>query len=305
MSNQHLTIIGKSAAIINFQLPWINYLLIALFGFFFSGASGQRPNRSKLKKWEARGDTLMARERYGEAIKTFTKIIDASSLKEKSDYTALYKRSICYFYDGEGSEALALADVNRYIVKFPNIKQPRVLRILIYRSKDNWRKQLEDLNFVLDLKPNDADMLKWRAGLWIDSGEYRKAKQDAEASIRLNDHPETETYLGFAHFTLKNPDSSLMAINRAIELDKTYMPAYLYGGSFCLQSDEFELALDYLNAGLLVEPENSSILFYKGIALVELDRKDEGCRCLNKAFYNGYDDAGDYIEQYCYTPQEH
>jgi tetratricopeptide (TPR) repeat protein len=78
------------------------------------------------------------------------------------------------------------------------------------------------------------------------------------------------------------------------------MPAYLYAGSFCLQEDEFDLALKYLNVALKVEPKNATALFYKGVALVELKKEKEGCSCLSKAFYAGEDDAGDYLKQYCF-----
>ena len=44
----------------------------------------------------------------------------------------------------------------------------------------------------------------------------------------------------------------------------------------------------------------NSLLFYKGIALVESDQKIEGCRCLTKAFNLGIDDVGDYLKEYCY-----
>ncbi|QLH31908.1 MAG: hypothetical protein HWD62_05205 [Cyclobacteriaceae bacterium] len=58
--------------------------------------------------------------------------------------------------------------------------------------------------------------------------------------------------------------------------------------------------MKFLDVALRLDPENLQALFYKGIALVELKREDEGCRCLNKAFYDGVDDAADYLKQYCY-----
>jgi tetratricopeptide (TPR) repeat protein len=138
----------------------------------------------------------------------------------------------------------------------------------------------------------------------LDKEKFEEAKQDAQNAILFEDDPEVETYLAFAHFNLNNPDSALFAINKAIELDYSYLPSYLYAGSFCIQKDEYQLGLTYLNLGLRVDPENPALLFYKGVALVEMERKDEGCRFLNKAFYTGYDDASDYIKQYCYSSEE-
>ena len=81
------------------------------------------------------------------------------------------------------------------------------------------------------------------------------------------------------------------------------MPAYLYASSFCLQEEFYEKAISYVNLALRIEPQNQTALFYKGIALVETEKKEEGCSCLAKAFYSGFDDAGDYLVEYCYSDE--
>ena len=83
-------------------------------------------------------------------------------------------------------------------------------------------------------------------------------------------------------------------------MDATFAPAYLYGGTFALEEENFELALKYLDVALRLDPENVAALFYKGVALVELKKEKEGCSCLNEAFMAGQDDAADYLKQYCY-----
>jgi tetratricopeptide (TPR) repeat protein len=280
-----------------------DYGLILILVFLSITAFAQRPDPIKLRQWEAQGDTLMGQQQYAEATKVFTRIIDGTKLSERSDYNALYKRAICQYYT-EGQHDLALADVDKFIKEFPHIPQSHILRALIYRIKEDADKQLEDLNIALDLQPANPGLFKWRAGLLLDKEEYEKARSDAKMAILFQDDPEAEAYLAFAQFNLKNPDSALLAINKAIELDYSYVPAYLYGGSFCLQSNEYELALKYLNLGMRVDPENAALLFYKGVALVELEKIDQACSCLNKAFYMGYDDASGYIEEYCYKVED-
>jgi Tfp pilus assembly protein PilF len=289
----------KTNRIIHYRLSIILFFLLAFF-ISVNPTFAQR-DVSKLRQWEAEGDTLISEQRYEEAAKMFSQIVEATGLRERADYNALYKRAISYYYI-EGKEDLALADVDKFIKMFPQVPQSHILRALIYRIKDNDEKQLEDLNIAIDYQPSNAGLLKWRAGLLLDSKEYVKAKRDAQTAILFEDDPEAEAYLAFAQFNLNHADSALMAINKAIDLDYSYLPAYLYGGSFCLQEKEFDLALKYLNLGLRVDPDNLTALFYKGVALVEMERTDEGCRYLNKAFYKGYDDASDYIQQYCYSP---
>lgn len=282
----------------------IDQRLILLVLFIISIPSfAQRPDVGKLKQWESMGDTLMSQEQYAQATKYYTKFVDATQLSEKSDFNVLYKRAISQYYT-EGQHDLALADINKFIKEFPHVPQSHILRALIYRIKEEADKQLEDLEIALEFQPSNPGLLKWRAGLLLDKEEFEKAKIDAQKAISFQDDPEAEAYLAFAFFNLEHPDSALLAINRAIELDYSYVPAYLYAGSFCLQSGEYELALKYLNLGARVDPENAALLFYKGAALVELEQIDQACSCLNKAFYMGYDDASGYIEEYCFKTED-
>lgn len=288
----------------NHSHRWTVYCAVSFFLIIVSTPSfAQRPDAAKLKQWEAEGDTLMSQQRYPEATKLYSKIIDATKLSDKADFNALYKRAICQYYT-EGQHEASLADVDRFLKEFPHVPQAHILRALIYRIKEDADKQLDDLNVALEMQPANPGLLKWRAGLLLDKEEFQKAKSDASAAILFEDDPEAEAYLAFAYFNLNSPDSALMAINKAIALDYSYVPAYLYAGSFCLQSNEYDLALKYLNLGARVDPDNAALLFYKGVALVELEKIDEACSCLNKAFYMGYDDASGYLEEYCFKTED-
>lgn len=286
----------------SFRLPIIYFVLFLFVSLGFE-SQAQNVSSTQLQAWEAEGDTLMSRQDFPAAIKLFTRIVDATGLKDKTAYNALYKRAICYYYT-EGKEDLALKDVDKFIEEFPHVPQSHILRALIYRIKEDPAGQLNDLNVAIDFQPSNAGLLKWRAGLLLDEQKFEDARRDAQTAILFEDDPEAETYLAFAQFNLNNPDSALFAINKAIDLDYSYLPAYLYAGSFCIQKDEYALALTYLNLGLRVNPDHPALLFYKGVALVEMEKKDEGCSILNKAFYKGYDDASDYIKQYCYSTGE-
>lgn len=287
----------------NHSLLLTIYKLFAFILFFTVSHVHGQGSDSKIKQWETEGDTLMAQERFVEAARYFTRVIDVTQLKEKAHFNTLYKRAICYYYIEEEQER-ALADVSRFLTEFPLVPQAHILRALIYRNLDDPENQLNDLNVALNMQAPNPGLLVWRAGLLIDKEQYELAKADAQAAIALQDNPEAQSYLAFAYFNTDHPDSALMAINRAIDLDYTYVPAYLYGGSFCIQSGEYDLALQYLNLGLRVDAEHEALYFYKGVALVEADKIDAGCSCLNKAFYLGYEDAAGYIEEYCYKTEE-
>lgn len=254
---------------------------------------------SKWKKWEVEADTLMNRQEYEQAIKRYSKAIKISKLKEKSDYTPVYKRAVCYYSTGQYNAALK--DIETFLTEYPGLYQAYLLKAFIYRETDDTDNQLEALDQALAINPGDPDLIKWRSGIYLEKGEYEKVKNDLLYVKSVQNDPEVEMYLGFAYYSLSQTDSAFYSLNKAIEMDPTFVPAYLYGGSFSLQDSNYDLALKYLDVALKLSPENTSAQFYKGVALLELDREKEGCSYLAKAFYAGEDDAGGYLKERCYT----
>lgn len=278
----------------------VKKLIIVLAGVFtMVSAHAQVP---KWKAWEIEADTLMSRQDFTGASKLYTKVIDASKLKERTDYSALYKRGVAFYSLGDFKNAVS--DMDRFIPQFPESFQARILRALCYRELGETDKQLVDVEEALTLSGGDPQILKWRAGLLIEKEEFNKGIADLLLVRQMQDDPEAELNLGFAYYSIDKRDSALIAINKAIELEPTFLPAYLYGSSFSLEEAHYELAIKYINVALMLEPTNATALFYKGVALIELKKEDEACSCLRKAFYAGQDDAGDYLMQYCYGVED-
>ncbi len=253
---------------------------------------------AKWKEWSVKGDTLYSREDFKGAIRFYDKAISQSKLKDKDAYKTVYRRAVCRYSLQQYPEALK--DIELFSTEFPNVPQASLLKAFIYREMDNDDQQLSSLKAVMEMEEPNPDLLKWRALLFMRKDEYQKASEDLLVARGMQDDPETETFLGLCYYNLQQKDSALVSFNRSIEMDATYMPAYLYVGSLALDEGDYELGLTYLNLALRIDPSNKEILYYKGVALVELNRSDEGCRCLNRAFYAGMDDAGDYLEEHCF-----
>ena len=255
-------------------------------------------------KWQAlevEADTLLQRQDFKGAVKIYSKIIKGSKLNQ-TGFGALYKRAVCFYSLGEFENALK--DLEVFMPAYPGSSQAHLLRAFVYRELGDNERTLIDLEEAVNLRPGDIELLRWRASLYLDKGDYLLAKLDILEIRRNQTDPELETYLGLAYYNLGHPDSALMVLNKAIELDATYLPAYFYAASFCLQEEEYDLALKYIGIPLRLDPKNTTALFYKGVALIEQKKLDEGCRCLNKAFYLGYDDAADYLKEYCYEVED-
>lgn len=277
-------------------MRWIGILF-----FLFSVGLFAQTKPSKVQVAEALGDTLFNREDFVGALKQYNKVAKATKLKTVQQRQILYKRAVCLFYLGEFEQALA--DLKVFIPENQSLPRARILRAFIYRELGVLQLQLDDLNQVLEWDAMNIDLLKWRAGLLVEMGENEQALVELKAMKQWATDEEVELYTGLAYYGLEKPDSALYHFDQSILANGGYLPAYQYAGSVCLEQGAFELALTYINLALRLDGQNLELLFYKGVALVELDRKEEGCRLLNKAFYKGIDDAGGYLEEYCF-PKE-
>lgn len=271
---------------------------VLLIGFMSLAISMAGAQTSKLEKVEAEADTLMDHEDYAGAIKLYSKHIKSTKLKQREDYGVVYKRALAYYSIGDFQHSLE--DLNQFITQFPQVPQSLMLRGMIHKELGDKEKQLKDLASALMADPANPNLLKWRASIYVESDEYELAKKDAKIASLFQDDPQNEIYLGLSYYNLGDVDSAMMSINKSISLDATYLPAYLYGGSFSLEQENFEQALKYLDLAQRLDPGNTTVHFYRGIAMVEMEKVDEGCRLLRKAFYGGMDDAADYLKEYCF-----
>jgi len=254
-------------------------------------------DRAKGEKWSVEADTLMNRQDFEGALKLLNKIITESKLKTDDDYIALYNRALSYFSLGRYDEALK--DINQYIAKFPE-QHALMLRLYIYQEKGDNESQMRDLDKLIAENPQNPELLQWRISAMMDAGKYDVARKDIKTLMEMGSSPELTLYLGFTYYYEDKADSALMIFDQVIKESPGSRDGYLYAGSLCIEQEAYDLGLTYINRGLEKFPSDNQLLFYKGLALVESERTQEGCRCLTKAFNAGFDDAVDYLKQYCY-----
>ena len=247
---------------------------------------------------EIEADTLVARQDYAGALALYNAIIKKSKPGTEEEYQLYYKRAVCHY--GLQNFEEALEDINRVIEKYPK-PQATLLRAYIYQEVEDYQALLADLNELLTLNPDSPELTQWRASVHMEIGKYEEAQTDIRKVLMYQPSPELKSYLGLTYYYLENPDSALIIFDEVIAEAPDFTQTYLYAASLCLDEEAYELSLDYINKALSFDPSNNTLLFYKGIALVETDREKEGCRCLTKAFDAGIDDVADYLKQYCYS----
>jgi tetratricopeptide (TPR) repeat protein len=209
-----------------------------------------------------------------------------------------YKRAYAYFnlekYDN------ALQDINSYLKKNQTDLQAVLLRANVYVQRSQWANAIGDINTLMAANPN-PELLRWRASVALQGGEYHRAQRDIEELLLHEEDAELQSYLGLCYYYQNKQDSALQVFNTVIQKHPQLIETYIYAGSLCLEAGEYEQALFYINKGLAVSPTNETLLYYKGAALVENPKTvDEGCRCLMKAFTSGMDDAAEYLKEYCF-----
>lgn len=266
------------------------------------GSFGALAQSEKMLQSEVKADTLLNRQDFDGALKLYSSILKKTKEKDKFYFGILYKAAVSSYSSGKFDRAQQYLD--EFVPAYPDFPQGHLLQAFVYREQDDARGQLQALNKALALQPIEPDLMKWRAVVYLQLDSVSAAKDELLKVSGIQDDAEVQTNLGFAYNTLGDAQQAYASINKAIALDATFQPAYLYGASFALSDTNYSLALEYANLLLRLDPKNPNALFYKGIALIETEKLDEGCSCLAKAFYAGEDDAGDYLTQYCYGGED-
>lgn len=268
-------------------------IILVTSPFFMFGQSKQ----AATAELEIKADTLLDRQDFEGALELYSTVVKKSKFKSADEFSILYKRAYCFYTLKRFEEALS--DLNRYLERIPN-EQAKILRLYVNQALGDTEAQLVDLNTLLIEKPESDELLRWRLSILMELEQYKKAQHDIRKILSLEDDPDLKGYLGLTYYYLQNSDSAIIIFDQIIEQHPSHIQTYMYAGSVCLEEEAYDASLQYINKALALEPTNATLLYYKGAALVEKNDLVQGCRCLNKAFANGMDDAAGYLEEYCY-----
>jgi len=271
----------------------------AVFCFIFA-VGALKAQTEERARWEAEADTLYSHENFAKAAQLYSKILEKTDEGEQV-FKCLYKRAICYFQDKKLEQAVA--DLDRFLEKLPHHRQAHIVRALVYRDMEKLPEQLQDIEQAL-LQEMDPALLKWKASILLEMRRNEEAKQDLLEALKISPDMESYQQLAIAYFREDDLEEALVQLAEAIKLNPNEVQNYIYGSSFCMSKDEFAKSIPYSDVALALAPDNPVMLFYKGVALVELDKKTEGCRCIKEAFDQGHEDAAGYLKEYCYNMEE-
>jgi len=123
----------------------------------------------------------------------------------------------------------------------------------------------------------EAETYKEKGNASLKAGKHKSAIMHYESAIDLIEDSATYyTNLAVAHAGLKDWESAVEAAGRAREIDPTYVKAaYRYAQSLHALR-RFKEALQAYEAGLLLQPDNNSMILGREAMLKEAAKLDAG-----------------------------
>ncbi|MBK7943846.1 MAG: tetratricopeptide repeat protein [Flavobacteriales bacterium] len=118
--------------------------------------------------------------------------------------------------------------------------------------------------------------------------DYAGAVSSARAFVKRNpDSFEGHELLGTAYWYMQKLDSAVIAFDACIRIKPNAANGWLNRASCRINEQRWNMALNDLDAALQRDPTNGMAQTNRGIALIGLGRKDEGCAILRQRAAQG------------------
>ena len=122
-----------------------------------------------------------------------------------------------------------------------------------------------------------------RAIIYFETGDYKKALEDAKLLNTGNQDPAVSTLLGKTYLKLGNKVLALQSFNTAINADPANAKIYYYRGNLHYQNKAFEKALEDFSTAVKLDPQFAIAYNDRGIVYRELEQYDKALEDFKKA----------------------
>ena len=130
--------------------------------------------------------------------------------------------------------------------------------------------------------------------IYINNGSLDIAMQCAENAVKANDrYAEGYILRGRAHSLLGNNELCESDFNKAVELS-TSARAYQYRGVMYYNTDRIELAIQDMEAALMLKPDNEHVLSWLGFMYFKTSQSEKALHMLNQVIAMD-NKAGEYL----------
>ena len=161
---------------------------------------------------------------------------------------------------------------------------------------------IESIDLYTDLineDPEFAEPYAQRGLALYNSGKYRRALQDYDKAITLNDK-DHENFLnrGLIKDKLRDLHGAFRDFSAAINLKSDYAKAYLNRGNVLTKQRKFKEAIEDYNRSILLDPVNPTSFYNRGVAKYNLGHLD-ACDDVTRAYELGMESAKKAVNTMC------
>jgi len=210
----------------------------------------------------SRGQLYAKMKNYPFAIADFSKAIEIAY--NASSYTSVYYSTRAEAYEKAGQKEKALQDLTYMVEVRPKEAFGYGMRASFYLRQNEGAKAIADLNKAIELDPKDASSLLNRCQYYIDTRKFAAAVTDCSSAIGLESYIFSDLALtdrAAAYTGLKKYDLALADL-AAAEKTGTGSKAEIFaqrGVIFAAQGKKAEATAAF-NAALKEDPKNQKAL---------------------------------------------
>lgn len=132
------------------------------------------------------------------------------------------------------------------------------------------------------------------------SGAYKGALNDYDSALNLRpNHAEDLMNRGLTKLKLNQSSNALKDFQASINKDRNLIRNYVHLGNTYQAMKDYQQAIDYYQLYLMLNGDDASVYYNKGIAELNSDQNDEACKSLEKALVLGEEKARIVIGSVC------
>ncbi|MCS7012333.1 MAG: tetratricopeptide repeat protein [Chloroherpetonaceae bacterium] len=235
----------------------------------------------------ASGLAHLSNEAYSAALVDFNKAI----AKDPSYWRAYWGRAYTQWLYLQDTAA-ALTDYTRAIELAPNEADLYYYRGLLRQELGQHARANIDFTRAILLNPNNADYFFQRGRSRLAIEEYALGIEDfSEVLKRVAESSSAYFYRGYAKLSLEKALDAIEDFTASLSLVET-AEAYYYRAIAYRKLRQYNSALSDLNRALRLRPAFSDAYFMRGVVKAEMGQKEEGIADATLARKLGYQPKG-------------
>ncbi|MBU0488324.1 MAG: tetratricopeptide repeat protein [Bacteroidetes bacterium] len=245
-----------------YNRAFVKYQLADYQGAEFDNTQSIKHLPENKSAYNNRGNCRHQQKKTQEALSDYTKAISLDPA-----FTMAYSnRGNLYMETGKIPDALT--DYNKALEIDSNYAGAWYNKGLLYDREKDYKTALYCYNRAIALDQEEADFYLSRSLVRFYLGDIKGAKSDNKTTRKLDkDVPRLELNPAYSNEELINHFSE----------------KYYEKGENRMRKSEYKQALRFFNKAIELKPEWADPFLQRGLILISIDRKEEGCSDLEKA----------------------